>query len=103
MASEAADFLCSAYSLGFSQLFPPGAVLPVRATDRSPPDPDVRPQLAGGDALLVQLLDRSGRHSRTSYAARHLHVDARDHVHGTQVGHSARGLRQGRDICRAAN
>ncbi|XP_049791180.1 uncharacterized protein LOC126198710 isoform X4 [Schistocerca nitens] len=77
------------------ELLAAGAVLPVRAADRAPPDPDVRAQLAGGDAVVVQLLDRPGRHPGPRHAARHLHADARHHVHRPQVRHPARRLRQG--------
>ena len=77
------------------QLLSAGGVLPVRAADRPPPDPDVRAVVAGGDAVVVQFLARSGRHPGPRDAARHLHAHARHHVHRTQVRHPASGLRQG--------
>jgi hypothetical protein len=76
------------------KLLPAVRLLPIRAANRPPPHPDLRPLDPRGDALVVQLLAGAGRDPGPSRAPRHQYAHPRHDVHGPQERHSTGRLRE---------
>lgn len=71
-----------------------GGLFSIRETNRSPPNPNLRPIYLSGHVIMVQFLARSGFHTCSNHASGNLPAHFGDDVHRLEIRHSCSGLRK---------